>query len=198
VRRRADAQRSIEAILDAAVRHLGTTGDANMVEIARAAGVGRVTLYAHFPARDALVDAAVAHAIARAEAVLAGVDTDSGSAREMLGRLARSSWQILNDHRQLMVAGHRYLGAERMRTLHDRALGQVESLIARGQSDGDLRTDLPRSWLVATYYALLHATAEEVNAGRLDPAETGDVVAATIISALAPPGSRPGGSPALR
>jgi len=37
------------------------------------------------------------------------------------------------------------------------------------------------------FYALLHAAAEQANAGRLDPAKAGDVVAATVVAALAPP-----------
>ncbi|QCW80753.1 helix-turn-helix transcriptional regulator [Streptomyces sp. S6] len=52
--RRADAQQNLEKILDAAVDRLTQDPDASVIEIARAAGVGRVTLYGHFPSRDAL------------------------------------------------------------------------------------------------------------------------------------------------
>jgi AcrR family transcriptional regulator len=184
--RRADAQRSIAAILDAALACLARGPEVNMVEIARTAGVGRVTLYGHFPSKEALVDAVVAHAIGRANAALDAVDLDHGSAPQAMSRLAASSWQILNQHRQLMAAGQRHLGPAQMRAHHDQAMTRVEQLIARGQSDGDVRTDLPRDWLVTTFYALLHAAAEDANAGRLDPAHAGDIVAATIISALTP------------
>jgi AcrR family transcriptional regulator len=187
-RRRADAQRSIEAILDAALARLSGGAEVNIVEIARAAGVGRVTLYGHFPTREALVDAVVARAIAQAGQALDAVDLDSGPATAALARLATSSWQILNQHRQLMVAGTRHLGAERMRAHHDQVMDRVRGLVARGQSDGEIRTDLPVDWLITTYYALLHAAADEVNAGRLDPAHAGHVAATTITAALRPPG----------
>ena len=85
-----------------------------------------------------------------------------------------------------MVVGHRQLGTTRMRELHGAALSGVEGLIARGQKAGQLRTDAPRAWLVATFYALLHAAAEEVNAGRMKPAAAGPIVASTITAALAP------------
>jgi AcrR family transcriptional regulator len=186
-RRRADAQRNIAAILDAALTCLARGPEVNMVEIARTAGVGRVTLYAHFPSKEALVDAVVAHAIGQADAALDAVDLDHGSVPQALARLIASSWQILNQHRQLMVAGQRHLGQTRMRTHHDRAMARVELLISRGQTDGDVRTDLPRDWLVTTFYALLHAAAEEANAGRLDPVRAGDVVASTVVAALNPP-----------
>jgi TetR/AcrR family transcriptional regulator, mexCD-oprJ operon repressor len=38
---------------------------------------------------------------------------------------------------------------------------------------------------VATFYSLMHAAAEEVDAGRLDPAQAGGVLATTILAALA-------------
>jgi TetR/AcrR family transcriptional repressor of mexCD-oprJ operon len=185
-RKRADARRSIAAILDAALAWLSHSPEINIVEIARAAGVGRVTVYGHFPTKEALVDAVVAHAIARAERALDAVDLDSGPATAALARLATSSWDILDQHRQLMVAGHRHLGAERMRAHHDRVMHRVRDLVARGQAAGDLRTDLPTDWLITTFYALLHAAADEANAGRLDPAAAGETVAATVTAALRP------------
>lgn len=183
--RRADAQRNISAILDAGLACLGRSPDVNMIEIARAAGLGRVTLYGHFPSKEALVDAVVAHAVARAATALDDVDLDRGSAPEAIARLARSAWEVLSQHRQLRVAGLRHLGPERMREHHDLVVPRVAALVARGQDAGELRTDLPRDWLVATFFALLHAAADEVNGGRLDPAQAGDVVAATVVPALA-------------
>jgi TetR/AcrR family transcriptional repressor of mexCD-oprJ operon len=193
-RRRADATRNIAAILEAGLACLGDSAEVNMAEIARTAGVGRVTLYGHFPSKEALVDAVVAHAIGRANAALDDVDLASGPAPQALARLATSSWQILNQHRQLMVAGQRHLGAARMRTHHDQAMARVEELIARGQTDGTIRTDLPLTWLVTTFYALLHAAAEDVNAGRLKPTSAGDLVAATILSALTATAATPSSS----
>src|SRR5215207_9165265 len=127
---RADARRNISAILDAALASLGRNPDVNMAEIARNADVGRVTLYAHFPSKADLVDAVVAHAIARADEALDAIDLD---------------------------ADPPLVAAARMRSHHDKAMDRVRHLITRGQKGGHVRTDLPRDWLVATYYALLHA-----------------------------------------
>lgn len=55
---RADAQRNIDALLDAAKTTFGTSGvDAPAKEIADLAGVGVGTLYRHFPKRSDLVAA---------------------------------------------------------------------------------------------------------------------------------------------
>jgi AcrR family transcriptional regulator len=57
-RLRADAQRNVESLLEAAKAVFGTTGvDAPAKEIADLAGVGVGTLYRHFPQRSDLVKA---------------------------------------------------------------------------------------------------------------------------------------------
>src|SRR6476469_7297984 len=55
---RADAQRNIDALLEAALAVFATSGvDAPVREIAEKAGVGIGTLYRHFPQRSDLVAA---------------------------------------------------------------------------------------------------------------------------------------------
>jgi AcrR family transcriptional regulator len=70
---RADAQRNVGALLQAARKVFATSGvDAPAKEIADLAGVGVGTLYRHFPQRSDLVKAVVEDGIdARADAALA-------------------------------------------------------------------------------------------------------------------------------
>lgn len=69
-RRRADAERNIQRILEAADEVVSRDGaDASVEEIARLAGVGPATLYRHFPSRMALMEALFS---GRMEALCAG------------------------------------------------------------------------------------------------------------------------------
>jgi AcrR family transcriptional regulator len=155
-----------------------------MTAIARAAGVGRVTLYSHFPSRGALLEAVVERAIADAGAALAAERHDELPTLEALRRLLRTSWPILEQHRGLYEAAVRELGPRRLRPLHALVLAPIEQLITCGRDEGAIRADLPLAWLVGTVYALLHAAAEELNGGRLSNRAAGDVLETTVLAAL--------------
>jgi AcrR family transcriptional regulator len=186
-RRRADAERNIAAILDAALVCLTEQPQVSSAAIARAAGVGRVTLYAHFPSREALLEAVLDRTLAQAAAVVRAAAPDEGPPAEALARLLRTSWDVLDRHRQLFEIAQHELGPTRLRERHDEAMSHVERLLARGRDEGVFRTDLPLGWLVTVVYSLLHAAAEDVNAGRLPRSDAADALTATLLAALGGP-----------
>jgi TetR/AcrR family transcriptional regulator, mexCD-oprJ operon repressor len=187
--RRADAQRSVDAILDAALACLVEDPNANTADIAAKAGVGRVTLYGHFPSRTDLVDATFGRIVTRAEERLAAVDL-SGEPRQALADLIASSWEVVFQHRALLAAAQGTMPAERIRHHHEQPLTRVRSLIERGQHDGVFRTDLPTDWLVTVFYTVLHGAAGEIGAGRLDATEAASLITATILAAYSPQPAR--------
>jgi TetR/AcrR family transcriptional regulator, mexCD-oprJ operon repressor len=159
--RRADARRNIAAILDAALACIVRDPEASIGEIAKAAGVGRVTLYGHFSSRAELVDAVFARNIEQAHQILDATDLGTDP-RQALERLVASSWQIVSRFRALLTAAQRELPADRIRAHHDRPMRRVRSLVERGQRDGVFRADLPAEWLVATFYSIVHGAADEL------------------------------------
>lgn len=185
--RRADAERSIEAILTAALQRVqgGGTLD-NMTAIARAAGLSRATLYAHFPTREALMAAAVRHSVTLAEEALRDVEPqfENAPAAEALTELLRCSWQVLERNRSLYRVAAEAISAPGLRAHTEPILGRVGRLISRGQHEGAFRADLPGDWLVETTYTLMHLAAEQVNDGRLAADTAADVVTTTIVSIL--------------
>lgn len=185
--KRADARRNIAAILEAAVTCLGRDPDASVAQIALEAGVGRVTLYGHFPSRAALVEAAVSHAIDVGDEVLEAVDL-TGDARDALARLVRASWLTIVRIGSLTTAAAEVLTPERILQLHERPAARVERLVERGRADGAFRTDLPTSWLVGTLHRIVNGAAEEVDAGRLTAGDAAAAIVATTLAAFTAPG----------
>ncbi|MCX4480923.1 TetR/AcrR family transcriptional regulator [Streptomyces cellulosae] len=185
--KRADALRSIDAIVQAAAECLGRNPEASLSEIARAAGVGRVTLYAHFASRAEVVDAAMSRAIDRGNEALDAVDL-SGDPLVALARYVSVSWHLVDRARALLVAAQRELPPGRIRELHSGPAARVETLIARGRAEGVFRTDLPIAWLVNVLHSIMHSAAEEIRAGRLSSDRAADHITATVLAAFTPPG----------
>lgn len=185
-RRRADAERSIARIVAAARTSLSDNPDATVDDIAKAAGVGRMTLYGHFPGRPQLVEAALVDALRVGEETLSAVDL-SGDARAALTRLLTSSWSLVAESTALLIAAQKVLSAGRLRELHGAPAERVEELIRRGQQQGVFRTDLPITWLVSVVHYVLNGAAEEHRAGRIKTADVAPVITSTVQSILAAP-----------
>ncbi|MGC4939944.1 TetR/AcrR family transcriptional regulator [Kribbella sp. DT2] len=186
--KRADAQRSIASILDAAIQSLSENPETSASEIAKVAGVGRVTLYSHFPSRADLVDAAFTRAVDEGHAALEDIDLE-GDPREALARLVESSWHLVNRSRSLLVAAQNALPAGRIRELHAGPSERVQKLLERGRREHVFRIDLPVTWLVSITHSVMHSAADEINAGRLDADRASGYITATLLAAFTPPGT---------
>lgn len=184
--RRADARRSMDAIVDAVLGAVASGERLNMAAIAREAGVARVTLYSHFPTLEAAVGAAVERALAEAKAATSELDV-SGDPAAVLADLVASHWESLAKFRALYAAAAEFLDPRELRALHDPLFGPVGDLIRRGQADGDFRTDLPAEWLIASIYALMHQAADELAAGRLSRRQLPRVLIESVRALTAPP-----------
>jgi AcrR family transcriptional regulator len=172
--RRADAERSIAAILDAAVELLAERPDASMADIAAAAGVARQTVYAHYDSRTALLGAVADRALAQAVAAIDAAEPTRGPPAQALDRLIRAWWEAVERHARLLEAlAPAFSDVEDVHRFHSPILDRLEGLVRRGQRAGDLDRRLPVGWVTAAFLGLMHAAAEAVAAGRLDSADAG-------------------------
>ena len=189
-KRRADARRNIEGILSAAARCLARNPDASMADIAAEADLGRVTVYGHFKSRRDLVELVVRRALDAANDALREVDL-GGDPVAGLSRLVATTWDVTARSGSLLVAAEKALPPDLVRELHHGELeDRVRGFIANAQSAGAFRTDLPTDWLVATFHAVIHTAANEVDAGRLDSDEAADVITSTLVGVLSVPPAR--------
>ncbi|OHV28969.1 MULTISPECIES: TetR/AcrR family transcriptional regulator [Pseudofrankia] len=180
-RRRSDARRSVEAILNAARTVLGERPDASMEDIATAAGVTRQTVYAHFPSRDALIAALVEAARVQGLAALDAARLDSAPPAEALGRFLEIGWQLLRDYPLLFDPALNRSGRLDGGDPHLAVASWLERLIRRGQRTGDFDRTLAASWLAAAILDLGHTAAEQVAAGRLAAGEAPAVLLASSL-----------------
>ncbi|TQF01200.1 TetR/AcrR family transcriptional regulator [Kitasatospora acidiphila] len=186
MRRRADAQRNVADILEAAERVLVQHPEASMDEVARAAGVTRQTVYAHFRSRDALLSALLQQLTQRVTAVLDAADLESGPAAEAVVRFLEAAWHASLAEPLLVYLAQQPRSPQQDSDLHEPMTIRLHALIQRGQDGGEFDPEPPATWLVATTIALAHTAGEEVRAGRMTADEAIDALRRTIPRALAP------------
>ena len=151
-RRQALQERVAAAILDAAARVLAVGGDqASMNDVAAAAGVARATLYRYFPSRQALLDELARIAAAEAGSRLASARVEELAAEEGVRRAVRA----------LIETGDAFtvVARERVRPdpeqFEERVLEPLRRLFEHAQGTGEIRGDIPSSWLTDALVGLV-------------------------------------------
>lgn len=177
-RRRADARRNVERIIDAATNLLAEKPAASMAAVAEASGVVRATVYRHFPSREDLLRAILDRALDAAADAIAAAELERGTAPEAARRLIEgligvgSRFRIVVDQ-PLQDPSAMERGIE---------IGApIVALALRGQREGDLRSDMPAAWLAATLGGLATEAIRAVGRGDLAPEQAAGVAATTFL-----------------
>jgi AcrR family transcriptional regulator len=186
-RRRADADRSVAAILAAALEALAGDPDASMAEIARRAGVVRATIYAHFPTRESLLDAVMEQTVADVARAMQAAEPDRGEPREALERVIRATWMELSRFHTILEINKSRLSTQELYRRHLPMTSQLAPLVERGQASGVFRRDLPVTWHMATVRAIIHMANAELLAGRIAESEVEAAILKTALAAIAAP-----------
>lgn len=173
---RADVTRNRGAILDAAVDVLAADPSASLAEVARRAGLGRATLYRHFPSREALRDAIRAEALERAGVALAEAGLDDLPPREGVRRAAEVLVPLGMRFRVLLAEGAdvdpEFVAAR------DRALAPLMALVARADRHAH------PAWTGMVLANLLVTAARAADAGIVGLDEAPDLVAGTLFDGV--------------
>jgi len=185
-RRRADAERSVAAILEAALEALASDPDSSMSEIARRAGVVRATIYVHFPTRESLLDAVMEYAVGQVAEATRNAEPERGEPVEALERVLQATWRQLAQFHGLLALNTARLSAEELHQRHLPVLDQLEPLIERGQTQGVFRSDLPVAWHLAVIRAIVHTASREIQGGRIPEAAAEAAMLSTAVAAISP------------
>ena len=140
------------AILEAAAAVLAERGEqASMADVASAAGMARATVYRYFPNREALFEALGRLAVEEAGERLRAGRLEEVAVPEAFQRAVRA----------LVAVGDPFVVVSRERARPDsaeferRVASPLRKLIERAQSLGEVRDDLPASWLMESLIGIV-------------------------------------------
>ena len=178
---RADAQKNYEHLLEVGRDVVAEHGaDASMRDVARRAGVGIGTLYRHFPTREALLEALLRQSFDAITGKAQELDT-AGQPGDALVTWLREMVALTHSHRGVIASMTAAL-ADEASALHASCVSLKSSgarLLARAQAEGQARTDIDGTDLLALVSALAWLNDQAPFAARVD--HLFDVIAGAIL-----------------
>lgn len=144
-------ERTRALILDAAARVLGRRADAAMADIADEAGVGRATLYRHFPTREALLQGVADAGTTELADAITAANLHELPVERAISRVTSVFLRTGAKYAALLsqVDEHRDPAGKQ------RVIQPVRDVIARGIRDKVLRDDVSGDALFEMYTALV-------------------------------------------
>lgn len=140
------------AILEAAAAVLAERGEqASMADVAGAAGMARATVYRYFPNREALLEALGRLAIENAGEGLQAGRLQEVAVSEAFERAVRALVGVGDS----FVVVSRENGRPDAAEFERQVAAPLRALVERGQSLGEIRDDLPASWLMESLIGIV-------------------------------------------
>lgn len=173
---RADAQRSVQQILEAAERVLAADPAASMETVAEAAGVARATVHRRFANRQALVDALADSAARQLRQAVQDGHPDTAPPLVAMHRITANVLQVKSAWSYALTQPVAEGGVAA--AVHAEVGAHCLAVLARARDEGLLDADCDLDWVRRTYYALIGEALRDREAA--DP----DVLAARVTDTL--------------
>ncbi|WP_329333924.1 TetR/AcrR family transcriptional regulator [Streptomyces sp. NBC_00663] len=179
---RADAERSVRAILEAAERVLAEDAGASTEQIAEAAGLTRITVHRRFANRQALLEALAVSAKQQLIDAIEDARPDAAPALVALHRVTanvlkvKTSWPYTLSH----ATPH----TETAAALWDDINARTLRLLGRAQSEGLIAPDADLKWTRQVYIGLLSEAINRPDAAQDPDGQDPDALATLVIDTL--------------
>ena len=175
-----------DVVLRAAAALLATDSGASLAEIAAAAGVGRTTVHRVFPTRGDRLTALALEAVERLTSALGAARLDDGPATDVLARVVEEVLPLA-DELAFLDSGPEVWDLPQMRDAWWSVTASLDTLVQRGQLEGDIRGDIPAEVVVEAFTGILLGVWNGVRDGRVAPATATRHVVTLTLAGIVPP-----------
>ncbi len=179
------ARRTRSAILDAAARMLGRRPYAAMAEIADEAGVGRATLYRHFPTRESLLRGVAEGGMSELVEAFAAANLAELPVDRAIARVTAVFMRTGAKYAAVIGQADAYCDPD----LTERTVRPIRDAIARGVRDDVLRDDLRGEAVFELFTALLERALRLTVGGVMTPEEATEAAVTVFLEGARKPGS---------
>lgn len=154
---------SEQAIIEAGISLLLVNPAAGMSEIAQAAGVGRATLYRHFETREALIRKLALICLEETDRALEPYEHLSGKA--LIEKIVDVLMPMADRFCFLVNLWSYVENDDEVKSIEARMDGEMRYVLNRAKDAGEIRPDLPTSWLSVLFNNTITSGWMLVNSG---------------------------------
>jgi AcrR family transcriptional regulator len=181
--RRRDAERNRRLVIEAGVELLTGDPELSVQQVADASGVGRTTVYRHFPNRESLLEAVTAEIVDRARREVATAVAGSDP-EDAIRRLSTTSIDLALRFGRLFAA--RDGVSATYEAYKDDETSPARRFLAAARERGEIRADMPVGWLRSVIQAVTFTAIDEIGAGSVSEEKAVRLAGDTLVSILLP------------
>lgn len=174
-----------ELLLDAAIVVFSKNPGAPISDVADAAGIGRATLYRHFPSRDDLIRELTLESYRQMDEALAPVLAEELSGTDLLLGVLEAIIP-LGDRYYFLLLERTFEEDPEIQALHKQDEKDWHELFEYLKGEGVIASVVPTAWAISSVEALIYAAWASVSEGYIASREAHKLVYRTLISGLGP------------
>ncbi|MBL4907118.1 MAG: TetR/AcrR family transcriptional regulator [Sneathiella sp.] len=175
---------SDKQIIEAAILVFAHKPDATMTEVAKEAGVTRITVNRKFGSKTDLLQITAGYCVAKFEEVLESACSSDKTAIEKI-YIILTGFSKLRNHYFFWMRS-RVDDKRKNQEIFMRQLDVVEQLVIAAQNAGDIRADLPSGWVASLFDYMAIAASTSLHRGVVAERDVYKVAWDTLVNGIAP------------
>ena len=175
---------SKEKILSAAIAALARKPDSTYSELAVAIGIGRATLYRHFPRRDALIREICLYSLRKIDTELMPIFAQTMTAMDALYAMLEKLIPM-GERLHFLSREYAVMEDEEIARIYARQLEALRQMIAWAKQEGGIAMDIPDAWIARVIDSMIYMAWEAIEDGDIARNDAAELVFRTLTTGFA-------------
>lgn len=178
-------KKSTRALLDASFQILLTNPHASLSEIASQAGVGRATLYRHYPSREHLIAAIAVESLVLLKQQMQPIVDSNQQGIEAVQTLVDSLLPFADRFHFLQMVWTTVDMDQEVWGLYQELMAMIRGWVLQGQEQGEIKANLSVVWIVSMLDSMMYSASWLIAHGQMTEQEVRRQFMTTLIRGIA-------------
>lgn len=179
-------KKSTRALLDASFTILVSDPHASLSEIASKAGVGRATLYRHYPTREVLIAAIAVESLQMIGEALAPINELNLQGLAAMEALVKALLPLAERFHFLQMIWTTAELDQDVWQLYEEQMNTIWYWISAGQKAGEINSQLSAEWIVTVLDSMLYGAAWMLANGRMNEQQIAEQFQQVLFNGIRP------------